>query len=193
MKTAANSGAGGGRRLAGLVLAAIAVPLVAGMLVSQDPAVAHDHRVPGTVLEKGARELQAGTRVFESSWNSPAGGGECVTQSAIYRTRFPQIDVVAAGSKLQAHIHKAQRPDSFRISAWRGLDRNGEPAGEGRPLGRTLERVVRKGKTVGWDAVFSVEEAGRDYYLVGEGHWQDRDGCPGDQFASWSFHVTTRS
>ena len=53
--------------------------------------------------------------------------------------------------------------------------------------------MVRGGKTVAWDAVFSVEEAGRDYYLVSEGHWRDSQGCRGDQFAFWSFHVQTKA
>ena len=183
------------RNAGGLVrvtLAAIMLGLI-GAILAQAPAQAHDHRIPQTVLKKGARELQAGTKVFESSWNAPAVGGGCVTQSVIYRTRFPETDTVGAGSKLRVRVSKAQRPDSFQIVAWRGLDVNGEPAGEGQPLSRTLERVVRGGKTVAWDAEFSVEEAGRDYYLVSEGHWRDSQGCRGDQFAFWSFHVQTRA
>lgn len=58
-------------------------------------------------------------------------------------------------------------------------------------LERTLERVARDGKTVAWDAVFSVNRPSRDYYLITEGHWQDAQGCEGDQFAFWSFHVET--
>ncbi len=60
-------------------------------------------------------------------------------------------------------------------------------------LKRSLERVVKDGKTVAWDAVFFVNRPGRDYYLISEGHWQDREGCGADQYAYWSFHVKTRS
>lgn len=192
MGTTVNSRSGGGRRLAGLILAATVLGLF-GVMLAQARAEAHDHRVPRTVLKKGAGELQAGIRVFESSWNAPAVGGGCVTQSAVYRTRFPGADTVVAGGKLRVRVLKAQRPDSFEIVAWRGLDEDGEPAGEAQRLGRTLERVVRGGKTVAWDAVFSVDEAGREYYLAGEGHWRDSQGCRGDQFASWGFHVTTQA
>jgi hypothetical protein len=60
-------------------------------------------------------------------------------------------------------------------------------------LRKTLKRVVRDGRTVAWDAVFRVGQPGRDYYLVTEGHWKDREGCDDDQFAYWSFHVKARA
>jgi hypothetical protein len=192
METAAYMGTRSGSRLMVVFLASMALGLL-GILLASGAAQAHDHQIPNTVLKKGAKELQAGTLVKESSWNAPAGGNECVNESAIYRTRFPEADTVAAGAKLRVRVSKAQRPDSFEIAAYRAVDENGEPSGEARLLGRTLERVVVDGKTVAWDAVFSVKNPGRDYYLVSEGHWQDREGCGGDQFAFWSFHVETRA
>ena len=174
-----------------VLLASMALGLL-GVLLAQGPARAHDHRIPATVLKKGARELQAGTRVFESSWTRPSGD-LCEHQTTFYRTRFPETDGVAAGTRLRVRISKAQRPDSFEIAAYHALDETGEPSGEARPLSRRLERVVRDGKTLGWDTVFSVKDAGRDYYLITEGHWQEREGCGGDQYAFWSFHVQTRA
>ena len=191
MKTTAYSGSTSGWRLTA-ALVAMALGLLGVLLLASGQAYAHDHQVPDTVLKKGTKELQAGTRVFESSWNANAGGNGCVNESVIYRTRFPDTDTVAAGAKLRVRVSKAQKPDSFEVAAYRALDEEGEPSGEARPLKRTLERVVVDGKTVGWDAVFSVKNPGRDYYLVSEGHWQDREGCGGDQFAFWSFHVKTR-
>ncbi len=181
------------RRRTFVLLAAIAVTLVGIVLVTQRPLSAHDHQIPDTVLMKGTKELQAGTRVVESSWDRPAGDNECVNVNAFYTTRFPETDRVAAGAKLRVRIVKSQRPDSFEIAAYRKVDENGAPSGQGRLLNRTLERVVRDGKTVAWDAIFSVNGADRDYYLISEGHWQDRDGCGADQFAYWSFHVKTGS
>lgn len=172
-----------------VVVAAMAAGLL-GVLLAQGPAEAHDHLVPDTVLKKGARELQAGTRVMESNWNQPSGD-LCENESTVYRTRFPETDGVAAGTRLRVRIFKAQRPDSFEIVAYRAVDAEGTPVGEGRLLNRALERVVRDGKTVAWDAVFSVKGADRDHYLVSEGHWRDREGCGRDQYAFWSFHVET--
>ena len=192
MKTAAYSGATGGWRLTAALVAAMALGLLGVLLLAQAPAQAHDHQMPDTVLKKGAKELQAGTRIFESSWDRRLGDNECENESVIYRTRFPEADTVAAGSKLRVRVSKVQRPDSFGIAAYRAVDEEGEPSGEARLLKRSLERVVVDGKTVGWDAVFSVKNPGRDYYLISEGRWQDREGCGSDQFAFWSFHVKTR-
>ena len=60
-------------------------------------------------------------------------------------------------------------PDSFEVAAYPKVDAEGEPAGEGRLLKRTLERIVADGKTVAWDAVFFVNRPDRDYYLISEG------------------------
>jgi hypothetical protein len=163
------------------------------VLLTQGAAEAHDHRIPDTVLKKGTKGLQAGLLVNESSWNRPSGDNECVNINTFYRTRFPELDRVAAGSKLRVRIFKAQRPDSFSVWAYEAVDENGEPVGEARVLKRTLERVVRDGKTVAWEAVFSGNRPKQDYYLVSGGLWQDREGCGGDQFAYWSFHLKTRA
>ena len=185
------SGPEDGRRLVAVLLSAMALGLL-GVLLASGTARAHDHLVPDTVLKKGTRELQAGTKVYESVWIRPSSD-LCEHQSTIYRTRFPETDTVRAGSKLRVRVSKAQRPDSFEVAAYRALDKEGEPSGEARLLSRSLERVVVDGKTVAWDAVFSVKNPGRNYYLVSEGHWQDKEGCNADQYAFWSFHVQTRA
>jgi hypothetical protein len=179
-------------RLAGVLMVATVLGLL-GALLAQSPAQAHDHQIPQTVLKKAAKELQAGILVRESSWDRLTGDDECLNVSTIYRTRFPETDRVAAGSKLRVRVSKAQRPDSFEVAAYRTVDKNGEPRGEGRLLNRSLEPVTVDGQTVAWDAVFSVNRPGRDYYLVSGGHWQDSEGCQNEQFASWSFHVKTRA
>ena len=183
--TVARRGAG---RLGMILL--VALVMVGGMLAAAGrPAAAHDHQIPRTVLKKGAQDLQVGRRVNESSWDQPSGN-LCVNQNAIYEMRFPGVDRVAAGSKLKVRILKIQRPDSFEIAAYPKLDKEGLPVG-GRVLRSTLVPVKEEGRTVAWDAVFSVNRPDRDYYLVTQGHWQDSEGCGNDQFAFWSFHVRT--
>ncbi len=193
MKTTAYAGATGGWRLTAALLAAMALGLFGVLVLAQRPAQAHDHQVPDTVLMKGTQELQAGTRVKESSWDRRVGEDVCDNRKVFYSTRFAETDVVAAGSKLRVRVFKTQRPDSFVIGAYRAVDEEGAPTGEARMLNRTLERVVVDGKTVAWDAVFSVNRPSRDYYLITEGHWQDEGGCGADQYASWSFHLKTRA
>ena len=175
------------------IIAALVVAMAALAAISP-PARAHDHQIPQTTLKKGTKELQAGIRVVESNWVYPTGDGLCADENATYEWRFPQTDRVAAGSDLRVRIFKAQRPDSFRVVTYRALDSKGVPSGEGRPLERILKRVTRDGKTVAWDVVFPVNRANTNYYLVADGHWQDREGCGGaDQYAFWSFHAKTRA
>ena len=77
------------------------------------------------------------------------------------------------------------------VRAYPKVDEDDYPVGKPQVLRTTLDPVVRGGKTVAWDARFRVSQPSRDYYLVTEGHWRDREGCGGDQYAFWSFHLRT--
>lgn len=171
-----------------LVFLAMTVAIAGILVVTQKPARAHDHRLPKTVLMKGGQELQTGRKVWEYSWTSPSGGGTCVTEQAILTFGFPgDVTSVAADSVLRVRIHKSQKPQHFYLSK---VDENGTTI---RQLRVRLDPVVRRGRTEAWDAIFRVSRPDSDYYLTTEGHWPDREGCNGDQYAFWSFHVKTRA
>jgi hypothetical protein len=180
------------------LLVASGVALVA-VLVVQQPASAHDHRLPKTVLMKGKEELQTGRKVEEFTWAYPSrSGSACVVDEGTFPLGFPSdVASAAADSKLKVRIYKSQKPDAFSVTAYSRLKGTGEPVGAtGRLLETSLKPVTRDGQTVAWDAVFTVDRPDTDYYLITEGHWQDRDGCPdafSEQFAHWSFHVKTGS
>ncbi len=204
MRTTLYVGGRGWRRRALVLLGAMVVALMGVVVVTQEPASAHDHLIPKTVLMKGANELQTGRLVVDSSWTQPAGGGEFVTQTASYswgwpevdRSGVPKADRVAAESRLRVRIYKKQQPDTFSIMAYPKVVQNGdywEPSGQGRLLRSSLKPVVQDGRTVAWDAIFYVNRPDRDYYLVSEGHWKDVQGSGADQWAHWSFHVRARS
>jgi len=177
-----------------IYLAAAVMGTLLGIgLVAQEPASAHDHLIPKTTLMKGARELQTGLKVVDSSWTEPAGNGEFVTQTASYIWRFPEVDRVAAGSKLRIRVLKSHRPDTFSIIAYPKVNEKGVPSGQGRQLSTSFKPVVQDGRTVAWDVIFYVNRPLRDYYVVSEGHWKDSQGSDSDQWAHWSFHVETRS
>lgn len=167
-----------------VVLAAMVVAL-AGALVAQRPADAHDHQIPKTVLMKGKEKLQAGRTVGWSDWYSSAGNGECVHAHADYTFGFPRVDKVAAGSKLKVRIYKSQKPRPFHLAK---VDKEGNPRGD---VNVRLKPVVRNEKTVAWDAVFRVGRPDTRYRLLSEGYWKDREGCGGNQHAFWSFQVKT--
>src|SRR4028118_2319707 len=132
MKTTAYSGARSGSRLIVALLAAVTLGLFGALLLASGTAQAHDHQIPQTVLKKGAKKLQTGILVGESSWDQLTGDDECLNVSTIYRTRFPEADRVAAGSKLRVRGSTEQRPDSLEAAAYRTVDEEGEPSGEGR-------------------------------------------------------------
>jgi hypothetical protein len=176
-----------------LLVAAMTVALGGIGLVDQEPASAHDHLIPKTLLMKGPREVQTGLKVVDSSWTQPAGNGEFVTQTAIYSWRFPEVDRVAAGSKLRVRILKSHKPDTFSIIAYPRVDEKGAPSGQGRQLSASFKPIVQDGRTLAWDVIFYVNRPMREYYLLNEGHWKDRQGSGNDQWAHWSFHVKSRS
>jgi len=177
-------------RQAILLLTMAAAALVVAV-VPAPTAYAHDHRVPKTVLMKANQDFQTGIKVMDYRWIYPSSGTICAFQQATLVTRFRTADTVAAGSKLRVRILKIQRPRSFDIVAYKRVNENEIPIGKGRALPVTLRRVLQDGQTVAWDAVFHTDRPNRDYYLISEGHWKDVEGCGGDQYAFWSFHVKT--
>ena len=103
---------------------------------------------------------------------------------------FPNGVRVPEDSELRIRIRKSQHPKEFELTAYRRVDRDEYPIGDGRELPVTLERVMRNGETVAWDAVFQVKVPDRHYYLYAFGVWRDVRGN-GDQDASWTYHVRT--
>lgn len=180
------------RKLAVVLFAVIALGTVGVFLYSQ-PAVAHDHEPPKTVLMKGSKELQAGRLTDEYRWSytSPSGKA-CWTDEATIPFAFPRgLPTVAAGSTLKVRVYKRHEPRPMLIQE---IDLEGQPRGE---VAAKMRPVVRDGKTVAWNAVFTVDRPNTLYRLMAEGHWQDRD-CSvepidPDQFARWTFRLKTGS
>jgi hypothetical protein len=105
---------------------------------------------------------------------------------------FPAADRVEAGSQLYITLRKPQRPDRFRIYTYSDVDQDGFPVDDAQRLSASLERVLRDGRTVGWDIHFSVNRPDRHYYLIAVGKWnhvRDSKASYGD--SSWQFHVKT--
>jgi hypothetical protein len=107
------------------------------------------------------------------------------------RCCYPAGDRVEAGSRLYIKLRKPQRPDRFSIHAYRDLDGDGFPVGDAQRLSISLERVVRDGKTVGWDVFFYVNRPDR-HYLNASGRWNHVRGTKASSgSSSWYFHVKT--
>ncbi len=61
---------------------------------------------------KGKVEFQGGRKVVELCWTYRVGG-EYVSQHDLYSWGFPEVDRVAAGSKLRVRIHRAKKSRPF--------------------------------------------------------------------------------
>jgi hypothetical protein len=168
----------------------LAVSMVGVILVAQQPAQAHDHRAPKTVLMKGKQELQTGRKVEEYRWAYPSRNGNgCFVDEATFPFSFPrEVPTVAAGSELKVRIHKSHKPEPFYMAE---VDQEGASRGA---VSVRLRPVFQGGERLAWDAIFTMDRPDTDYRLVTKGRWRDRDDCLGErklQFAHWSFHVKT--
>ncbi len=172
-----------------LLLATMAVALV-GIATVQAAAQegSRDRQPPDAALMQGSQVLQLGQQ-GSYCWSYIAGEF-WLTTCADFALSYPAGDRVEAASQLYITLRKPQRPDRFRIYAYSDVDQNGFPIGDAQRLSTSLERVVRDGRTVGWDIFFSVNRPDRHYYLNAYGEWNRVRGSKasyGD--SSWQFHV----
>jgi hypothetical protein len=105
-----------GRKWAAVLFASIVLGAV-GLFLYPQPAVAHDHQPPKTVLMKGGKELQAGRLTDEYRWSYPSRNGKaCWTDEATIPLAFPRsLPTVAAGSTLKVRVYKGQEPRPMLI------------------------------------------------------------------------------
>ena len=143
------------------------------------PARALDGDPARAILKQDGRTLQKGK---QGSYCWPTGPGEFTCADAV--PSYPRVDRVAEGSKLRVRISESQKPRDLDLTAYRRVNANDVPVGDGQNLRYDWERVRRNGKTVAWEAVFRVGQPNRHYYLSAFGRWKKAD-------ASWDFHVKT--
>jgi hypothetical protein len=175
-----------------LSLAVVLATFAVGAATVQ--AGSFDNRPPKAVLMKGENVLRKGA-LGSYCWNwylgDGRGRGECADGAFL---SYPSPERVKAGSQLHIRLKKPQKPDKFKVIAYKGFDREKlRLVGPKRRIETTLKPVKRDGKTVGWDAYFRVNKPDRHYYLDTYGNWyQD----PDTQFSygdgTWAFHVKTR-
>jgi hypothetical protein len=174
-----------------MVMLAIALASAGVVAAEAHAAGSFSDEFPKTVLKKGRTVLQSG-RFYYGTWHSyDAGGWSVVHADGI--GGFPAADLVRAGSRFHIKIIKPERPDVFRIIAYKRVEQ-GQPLGEGRHLATTFRRVERDGKTVAWNVFFRVKQPDRHYYLETFGRWER---VPGTHISFGSsvrnFHLKTGS
>jgi hypothetical protein len=156
----------------------VAVVGMVGVLVVgvQGQAQAIAPRPPHATLKQDIRTLQDGL-LISYCWVPSCVDG---------LPRYASAVLVEPGTRLYIRLSENRRPEQFSLST-RQTSEGRSP----RRIDTTLRRVVRDGKTVAWDAYFSLERPERQHYMVAFGIWKGRGGNRGD--ASWAFHVKTGS
>jgi hypothetical protein len=164
-----------------VVLACVAMGVALACLVGTQaaaPAIGNS-RPPAAVLMKGEKVLQAG-RLGSFCWYEPPNFPLCADA---FPNSYPHAKRVEADSTLHIRIRKAEEPRRAYLSTAHRLDPDGWPV-DSRRLAISLKPVRREGRTVAWDAFFSVKRPDTHYYLFFSGWWDEGD-------ASWDFHVKT--
>lgn len=162
------------------VLCALALGAAVAVGVAQAPAYSQDQKPPETFLRKGTERLQQG-RLGTYCW-----AYECLDAVPSYPRAVP----VREDSKLHIRVWKRERPEQFALHAYRRVGEDGFPAGKAQRIPYSTRLVLRDGKTVARDFIFTVSEPDRHYYLSAFGYWTDARGNPvGD--ATWDFHFRT--
>ena len=140
---------------------------------------------PKAVLMKGNKVLQKG-RV----------GTYCnITGCADSFNIFPDprtVALVKAGTPLRIRIMTPEEPAGDSLVSYRRLTEHGLIKGKARVhADPPLEPVVQDGRTVAWDASFTVRRPDRHYYMYFDAGWVLESGR--GQLYEWGFHVKTRA
>jgi len=145
------------------------------------PAIGNS-RPPQALLMQGEKVLQA-QRAGTFCWYEPPNSPLCADS---FSPSFPPAERVEADSTLHIRIPVVEEPRRASLYTAPRLDRDGFPV-DSRRLAISLKPVRREGRTVAWDAFFSVKRPGTHYYLSFSGWWA----VAGDAY--WDFHVKTPS
>jgi RTX calcium-binding nonapeptide repeat (4 copies) len=163
----------------------ISIGLAAAMailaVVAVTSSVSAARRPPPATLVHNGETLQKG-KLGTYCWTFPGGGGCADT----FGYQFPRGVWVPAGATVAIRLDKDEKPNNFDVTAWRKVDNDGQPIGDGRGLRNRLSPIKENGDVVAWKATFELRRGGRHYYLSTFVKWADK----GD--ASYDFHAKTR-
>lgn len=165
----------------------VLIVLILCALALAAPASAHDHVVPEPTLHAAGQTQQAG--FVEVQWIWRTGPDTCIQLNAIGDGRFPDPPLVAPAGTRRAYIDldTATPPEHIELFSWRKIDRRGAPSGEAREHPVTLDQrraTVR--------AYFTPPSRGHAYLQL-FALWPDQEGCGGEQWGIWRFHLVVEA
>lgn len=152
-------------------------------------AVAHDHRVPRTVL-RSPGDRQVG-RPWTYGWES-MDGEFCQSVIADGIPNYQRKPMTwRPHRKIHLRLFKRQEPARLVIRMYRQLGEFG-PAGKARRADYRLRRVHRDDRRF-WIAGFFGRRKARHLYLAVHVEYEDVDGCGGPQWMKLAFHLRRRA
>lgn len=157
--------------------------LVGGPLGSSAPA--HDHRPPKTVLRSGDARQRGNLGTF--CW-SEEGGGQCVDTSGY---GFPFGEDVGAGRRVRIRVRRDQKPENTHLHAWRHVDDEREPQGDGWGIPHRVKKRTWGDRTV-YDIIFRAPNKGEHAYLSLDADFDVRPGKFGAGDANYNYHLRLR-
>ena len=116
------------------------------------------------------------------------GGGQCADT---FGYNFPRADATPSGRAARIRIRRNHKPSSARLHAWRHVDEDGQPQGDGWRVARDIKKRARDGRTV-YDIVFRLPKKPGHLYLSLFARWRPREGRYGAGDASYDFHLKLR-
>ncbi|MDQ3955474.1 MAG: hypothetical protein M3285_07995 [Actinomycetota bacterium] len=159
----------------------LALALAILAVVAVTSSVSARSKPPPALLRYNGETIQRGN-LGTYCWSS-GRVGECVDT---FGYSFPHGVWVPKGARVAIRLEKDEKPARVEITAWRKVDDDGQPVGDGRGLRKRLVPVGRGGDVVAWEARLRLRRGGRHYYMSTFVKWNDK----GDAF--YDFHAKTR-
>jgi hypothetical protein len=177
-------------RIGLLVLGAVGLVALPGV------ASAHDHELPEPVLHHAGQHQDAG--FVEIQWVWATGPDTCIQGNFIGTGEFgdpPGRPVVVPFATPSVSIRIdgiSHVPSQVELFSWRKLGRNGAPAGESTTHPVTVTPRVVRGEIVALDLSFTPPKRGHAYLQL-FALWPDIEGCGGEEWGIWRFHLLAQN
>lgn len=167
---------------------AISSILIATSIGGSAPGRAHDHLAPKTFLVTSTEQrLQEG--LLASNCWMQRRRDRYVQHCADASWQFPPPTAVASGIfELRLLTLKDQRPRDVLLKAWRAIDKDQQPIGDGEEIEVEVRRKRLDNGSVAYLLRGTTYVVG-DLYLWAFARWRDEEGSDFVQDAAWTYHV----
>lgn len=147
-------------------------------------AVAEDRRPPHTTLQVGGLRQKGDRGAYCWSYRNR---GTCVD---FFSYDWPPADRTKGDRRARIKVRKGYRPSRVDLRAYRHVDEDGNPTGDGWGLREKVRKHTIDGKTR-WYIHFHIATKPGHYYLNLDTDLSDDTGARGDD-VQYTFHLKLR-